>query len=78
MIFEPKRIAEEKGQFLDLIRSNEDLGRDYIENDFMSPTTEEIRDARPLVTILPEDVFIHATLIATCICISTEDDRAVS
>jgi hypothetical protein len=44
----------------------------------MSPTTEEIRDARPLVALLPEDVFIHAMLIATCICIGTEDDRAVS
>jgi hypothetical protein len=39
---------EEKDQFLDLVRSNEDLGDDYIENDFMSPTTEEIRNARPL------------------------------
>jgi len=30
----------------------------------MSPTTEEIRTARPLVTVLPEDVLSHATLIA--------------
>jgi hypothetical protein len=42
---------EEKRQFLDLIRANEDLGNDYIENDFMLPTTEEIRNARPLQTI---------------------------
>ena len=42
---------EEKRQFLDLIRANEDLGSDYIENDFMLPTTEEIRNARPLQTI---------------------------
>ena len=69
---------EEKSQFLDLVRSNKDLGSDYIENDFMSPTTEEIRDARPLVALLPEDVFIHAMPIATCICIGKEDDRAVS
>lgn len=33
----------EKDQFLDLVRSNEDLGNDYIENDFGPPTTEEIR-----------------------------------
>src|ERR1700674_3654290 len=45
----------DKDQFLDLVRSNEDMGSDYIENDFMSPTTEEIRNARPLVAVLPED-----------------------
>jgi hypothetical protein len=28
---------EEKDQFLDLVRSNENLGDDFIENDFMSP-----------------------------------------
>ena len=30
--------TSEKDQFLDLVRSNEDLGNDYIENDFISPT----------------------------------------
>jgi hypothetical protein len=55
----------EKDQFLDLVRSNEDLGSDYIENDFSSPTSEEIRDARPLATVLPRDVVTHAALIAT-------------
>ncbi len=45
---------EEKDQFLDLVRSNEDLGNDYIENDFMSPTPEEIRDARPLAGSYPK------------------------
>jgi hypothetical protein len=30
--------APEKGQFLDLLCSNEDKGNDYIENDFGSPT----------------------------------------
>jgi hypothetical protein len=55
----------EKDQFLDLVRSNEDLGSDYIENDSSSPTSEEIRDARPLATVLPRDVVTHAALIAT-------------
>jgi len=32
---------EEKDQFLELVRSNEDMGDEYIENDFMPPTTEE-------------------------------------
>ena len=69
---------DEKDQFLDLVRSNEDLGSDYIENDFMSPTTEEIRNARPLATVLPEDVVTHAALIAATILASSEDDRAPS
>jgi hypothetical protein len=68
----------EKRQFLDLIRANEDLGNDHIENDFMLPANEEIRNARPLQTILPEDVLIRAVLIATSVCVGAEDDRAAS
>jgi len=70
--------TSEKDQFLDLVRSNEDLGSDYIENDFMYPSTEEIRNARPLVAVLPEDVMSHATLVATTVFARAEDDRAVS
>ena len=40
--------SEEKKQVLELIRSNLDMGNDYIENDLLSPTTEEIKHARPL------------------------------
>jgi hypothetical protein len=68
----------EKDQFLDLVRSNDDMGNDYIENDFMSPTTEEVRNARPLATVLPEDVITHATLIATTLFAGAEDDGAAS
>jgi hypothetical protein len=57
----------EKDQFLDLVRSNEDLGNDYIENDFGPPTTEDIRNARPLAEVLPQDVMTHATLVATIV-----------
>jgi hypothetical protein len=64
----------DKDQFLDLVRSNEDMGSDYIENDFMSPTTEEIRNARPLVAVLPEDIVSRATLIASAICAGAEGD----
>jgi hypothetical protein len=56
--------SEEKNQFLDLVRSNEDLGDDYVENDFMIPTTEETRNARPLAAVLPQDVITHTTLVA--------------
>ena len=63
-----------KDQFLDLVRSNENMGSDYVENDFMSPTTEEIRNARPLVAVLPEDIVSRATLIAFAICAGAEGD----
>jgi hypothetical protein len=64
----------DKDRFLDLVRSNENMGIDYIENDFMSPTKEEIRNARPLVAVLPEDIVIWATLIASAICAGVESD----
>ena len=60
--------SEEKDQFLELVRSNLDMGTEYIENDLLSPTTEEIRDARPLAMVLPQDVLNHAALIATTRC----------
>ena len=62
----------DKEQFLNLVRSNEDMGSDYIENDFMSPTTEEIRNARALMVVLPEDIVSRATLIASVLCAGTE------
>ncbi len=70
--------STDKDQFLDLVRSNEDLGNDYIENDFGPPTTEEIRNARPLAAVLPQDVMTHATLVATIVFAGAEDDRAAS
>jgi hypothetical protein len=68
---------EEKNEFLNLVRSNEDLGNDYI-IEFTPPTTEEIRSARPLAMILPQDALTHAMLITATLCADTEDDRAVS
>ena len=64
----------EKDHFLDLVCSNPDMGNDYVENDFMSPTTQEIRDARALVAVLPEDVLSHATLIAASLLAGAECD----
>lgn len=63
----------DKDRFLDLVRSNEDMGDDYIENDFMTPATEEIRNARPLMAVLPEDIVSRARLIASALCPGTED-----
>jgi hypothetical protein len=68
---------EEKSEFLNLVLSNEDMGNEYI-IELTPPTTEEIRNARPLATILPHDALTHATLIAVTLCARTEDDRAVS
>jgi len=42
----------------------------------MSPTTEEICNARPLATVLPHDLATHAALIAATILLGTEDHRA--
>ena len=70
--------SEGKEQFLHLVRTNEDMGNDYIENDFMSPTAEEIRDARPLGTVLPLDVVNHVALIAATLFACREDSRSAS
>jgi hypothetical protein len=68
---------EEKEEFLNLVCSNEDMGKDYIFK-LKPPTTEEIRNARPLATVLPQDALTHAVSIAVTLCAGTEDDRAVS
>jgi hypothetical protein len=68
----------ERDQFLDLVRSNEDRGNDYIENDFSDPSTEEISNARPLAAVLPQDVMTHAALVATTVLAGAEDDHAAS
>ena len=67
----------EKNEFLNLVRSNDDMGNDYI-TEFTPPTAEEIRNARPLATVLPQDALTHVMLIAATLCAGTEDDRAVS
>ena len=72
------RLLKAKEQFLHLVRTNEDMGNDYIENDFMSPTAEEIRNARPLGMALPPDVVNHVALIAATLFACREDNRAAS
>jgi hypothetical protein len=54
-----------------LVRSNEDMGNDYI-TELTPPTTEEIRNARPLATVLPHDALTHAMLIAVTLCAGTD------
>jgi hypothetical protein len=65
-----KRVPE-------LGNSNKDMGKDYI-IELTPPTTEEIRNARPLATVLPQDTLAHVMLIAATLFAGTGDDRAVS
>ena len=53
---------------------NQDPGDDYIENDLMISTAEEIREARPLATVFTERVMARAILIATTFHIKTPHD----
>jgi hypothetical protein len=68
---------EEKNEFLNLVRSNEDMGNEYI-IELTPPTTEEITNARPLANVLPHDALTHAMLIAVTLCARIGADRAVS
>ena len=61
----------EKERFLDLIRSNDDLGSEYIKCDLIQPVKDEIRNARPLAAVLPQTALTRALLVATTICDSS-------
>jgi hypothetical protein len=58
----------EKKRFLDLIRSNDELGNEYVDNDLLEPIREEIRDARPLAVVLPHNVMARAAVVAATVC----------
>jgi hypothetical protein len=58
----------EKERFLGLIRSNNELGTEYIENDLVQPVKDEIRIAQPLAKVLPEAALMRALWVATSIC----------
>ena len=76
--YSPFRRLKRKRSFWKLVRSNPEMGNDYIENDLSSPTTEEIKDARPLAMVLPQDVLNHAALITATLCAYTQGDRWIS
>lgn len=56
---------EDKSKFLDLVRTNADLGCSYVEDDLKVPTSKEIRNARPLAMVLPNDALLQVSLVAT-------------
>ena len=47
------------------------MGKNYI-IELTPPANEEIRNARPLATVLPQDVLTHAMLIAVTLCAGTD------
>jgi hypothetical protein len=57
----------EKARFLDFIRSNDQLGNEYIVNDLIQPVRKEIRDAQPLAAVLPKSAMARALVIANFI-----------
>jgi hypothetical protein len=63
----------EKERFLDLIRSHDDIGNEYIDNDLLQPVKDEIRNARPISSVLPQTALTRALLVATAVCTSTSD-----
>jgi hypothetical protein len=69
---------EEKNEFLNLVRSIADMGKDYIV-ELTPPRDEEITNARPLATVLCQDALTHAMLVAATVSAARKkDDRAVS
>ena len=70
--------AELKERFLDLIRSNEDMGELYLRDEFLIPTANEIQNALPLSAVLPTDVLQDAVVIATTLLAGAQHDRAAS
>jgi hypothetical protein len=69
---------EQKAGFLDLVDSYEYFTGAYAEGEFGIPTADEIRAARPLGMVLPEDVMRHATLIATTLLAGSDDCNPAS
>ena len=57
----------EKRKFLDLVRSNHELGSEYVENDLIQPVKEEIQDAQPIADVLPQAALTRALSIATIV-----------
>ena len=66
---------DEKARFLEMVRSNDDLGSDYIDTDLLRPTLDEIREALPIATVLPQEALVRASLVAATICSGSPGDK---
>ncbi len=60
-----------KRKFLRLVRNNPELGDSYVQNDLLVPSVKEIKTARPLKAVLPDNVTQQVTLIT---CTILEED----
>jgi hypothetical protein len=67
--------SEDKARFLEMVRSNDDLGNHYIDTDLLRPTLDEIREARPIATVLPREALARASLVAASVCIGSSGDN---
>ena len=67
---------ERKWQFLELVRSNEDMGDWYVRDEFLVPMTAEIQNAKPITVVLPPDVLEHPLLIATMLVAGARSPRS--
>jgi hypothetical protein len=71
-------VPEDKARFLNMVRSNHDLGDEYVDNDLVRPAVDEIRKAQPIAAVLPVDVFARATLVATAVCSATPHRSSIN
>ena len=69
--------SEKKEKSLEPVRSNLNMGNDYIETDLLSPTTED-QGCSPTCDGPTQDVLNHATVIAAGLCAGTQGDRCIS
>jgi hypothetical protein len=65
----------EKARFLEMVRWNDDLGNHYIDTDLLRPTLDEIRLARPIATVLPQEALVRASLVAAAVCSGSSGDN---
>jgi hypothetical protein len=59
--------VREKNEFLNLIRSNGELGNQYAENELFQPSKDEIQIARPLANVLPKTALTRALGVAAIV-----------
>jgi hypothetical protein len=66
---------EEKARFLQMVRSNDDLGNHYFDSDLLRPTLDEIRESDRSLPWLPQEVLVRASLVAAMICSGSSGDN---
>jgi hypothetical protein len=57
----------ENARFLEFVKSNDNLGNENTYTDLLRPTLDEVRRARPIVTVFAPEVVVRATLVASTV-----------